>query len=205
MCDYNKGDIMAINIKNKLEVYKKSIEYIKSDFIRYGADISLKNIIKQMLSPTDHCLQYIAFWRLSSTGNRIINKIHKRLSIKYGIQIPPQTKIGYGFYIGHGVGVIINHTTVIGNNCNISQFTTIGSNSGKAAVIGDNVYIGPSVCIVEDIKIGDNVSIGAGAVVVKNIPNNTTVAGVPAKVISYKEPGRFIKNKFMLDAVSASE
>lgn len=121
--------------------------------------------------------------------------MHKHLSVKYGIQIPRTTKIGYGFYIGHGIGIVINGGTVIGNNVNISHFLSIGTNNDKPATIGDNVYIGPNVCIVEDVRVGNNSTIGAGAVVVKDVPDNATVAGVPAKVISYKSPGQFIKNK----------
>lgn len=56
---------------------------------------------------------------------------------------------------------MVNPTAVIGNNCNLSQFTTIGSNYDKAATIGDNVYIGPNVCILEDVHIGSQVTIGA--------------------------------------------
>jgi len=95
------------------------------------------------------------------------------------------------------MSLVINETTVIGNNVNLSQFTTIGSNHGKAATIGDNVYIGPGVCIVEDVVIGNNACIGAGSVVVKDVPENATVAGVPAKVISYKSPGRYIGNRYL--------
>lgn len=116
------------------------------------------------------------------------------------IQIPLETKIGYGFYIGHGGPVIINGTAIIGNNCNISQFTTIGANEGKAAVIGDNVYIGPNVCIVEDVLIKDNVTIGAGSVVCKNLPENATVAGNYAKVLNFNNPGRYIKNRWNIDS-----
>ena len=58
--------------------------------------------------------------------------------------------MNYGLYISHGGPVVVNPSTVIGDNCNLSQFVTIGSNEGKAAVIGDNVYIGPNTCIVED-------------------------------------------------------
>lgn len=116
------------------------------------------------------------------------------------IQIPLETKIGYGFYIGHGGPVIINGTAIIGNNCNISQFTTIGANEGKAAVIRDNVYIGPNVCIVEDVLIKDNVTIGAGSVVCKDLPENATVAGNYAKVLNFNNPGRYIENRWNIDS-----
>jgi serine O-acetyltransferase len=122
--------------------------------------------------------------------------MHKKYFRKYGLQIYPQTKIGYGLYIGHGIGTIISSSAKIGNNCNLSQFTTIGTNHKKAATIGDNVYIGPSVCIVEDVNIENNVTIGAGAVVVKDVPENATVAGVPAKILNYNNPGRYVNNRW---------
>lgn len=99
-------------------------------------------------------------------------------------------------YIGHGFGIVVNSSAIIGNNCNLSQLTTIGANDGKAAVIGDNVYIGPNVCLVENVHIGNNVTIGAGAVVTKDIPDNATAAGVPAKVLNYDNAARYINNKW---------
>jgi len=93
--------------------------------------------------------------------------------------------------------LICNETAVIGNNCNLSQWTTIGSNEGPAAVIGDNVYIGPSCCIVENVIIGNNVTIGAGSIVTKDIPNDATAAGNYARVLNYDRPGRFIANRWI--------
>ncbi len=92
--------------------------------------------------------------------------------------------------------MVINGGTIIGNNVNISQFLNIGTNHNKPAIIGNNVYIGPSVCVVEDVKIGNNSSIGAGAVVTKDVPENATVAGVPAKVLNYKNPGRYVNQRW---------
>jgi len=113
-------------------------------------------------------------------------------------------RIGFGLYIGHGFGTIINPTAVIGNNVNLSQFTTIGSNHGKAAVIGNNTYIGPSVCIVEDVTIGSNCTIGAGAVVTHNIPPNSTAAGVPARIISHKVHP-YVNNRWTLPSANDAQ
>lgn len=184
-----------MNINYSLAV---AIEYIKSDLFRYAGNVSIKKMAIQYVS--NRSFRYSFWLRLSRVNNSLLRFIstlmHKYLSNKYGINIPRIGKIGHGLYIGHHMSIVMNSTTVIGNNCNISQFLTIGSNHGKAATIGDNVYIGPNVCIVEDVVIGDNVTIGAGAVVVKDVPPNSTVAGNPAKVISEKSPGRYILNKW---------
>lgn len=115
------------------------------------------------------------------------------------LQIPKTVKIGYGLYIGHFSSIVINPAAVIGNNVNLSQFLTIGTNNGKAAVIGDNVYIGPNVCIVGDISIGNNVTIGAGSVVTKSIPDNATAVGNYAKVINYDNAGCFVGRRWEID------
>lgn len=114
--------------------------------------------------------------------------------------IPIETSVGYSLYIGHDGSVVINKTAKIGNNCNLSQFTTIGAIDGSATIIGDNCYIGPNVCIVESAYIGDNVTIGAGSVVTKDIPENATVAGNYAKVLNYNSPGRYVNNRWKADS-----
>lgn len=179
---------------------KEIIKYVESDYKRYykysGKSKFFLHTIFHALTCNNHCYAYNIWFRLCKKKNILYPFalfMHYRLTRKYGIQIPIETQIGYGLYIGHGVGIIINGSTIIGNNCNISQFLTIGSNHGTPAVIGDNVYIGPSVCLVENVHIGNNVTIGAGSVVTKDIPANATIAGVPARILNFDNPGRYIK------------
>ena len=179
---------------------KGCIEYIKSDLYRYSGSISFKSFIKIFVLESGFRKMIPIRMAQSQRGGVIciLGKILNLLSRSGSMKINYKTKIGYGLYIGHGGPVIINNTAVIGNNCNISQFLTIGSNKGNAAIIGDNVYIGPSVCIVEDVKIGNNVTIGAGSVVTKDIPDNATACGNYAKVINYNNPARFIRYKWKI-------
>lgn len=171
-------------------------EFLKSDLYRYSGKKSIKSFLD--------CYRKEAGFRFS-VAYRFINSkgLEKIVGIflwvirnKQLIQISRHTKIGYGLYISHGGPVVVNPTTIIGNNCNLSQFVTVGSNEAKAAVIGDNVYIGPNCCIVEDVEIGNNVTIGAGSVVTKNLPENSTCAGNYAKVLNFNNPGRYIQNKY---------
>lgn len=172
-------------------------KYVKSDLYRYYEKCDRLTFIKAFIRNRTFRFQYAL--RMCQTHG--ISKywgyflwVFNRT--KQSIQIPRQTKIGYGLYIGHGGPVVVNQTAVIGNNVNLSQFTTIGSNRRHAAVIGDNVYIGPSVCIVENVTIGNNVTIGAGSVVTKSIPDNATAVGNYAKVINYNNPGRFVNKRW---------
>jgi serine O-acetyltransferase len=116
---------------------------------------------------------------------------------KYGIRIAVKTKIGSGLYIGNYSGIFVNTDVVIGKNFNISMGVGIGeANRGPrkgAAVIGDNVYIGPGARIVGKVKIGNNVAIGANCVVTRDIPDNAVVVGVPGKAISFNGSGDYIQ------------
>ena len=122
--------------------------------------------------------------------------LHNHCRIKYHIDIPPNTDIGPGLYIGHLGDVVVNGRVRIGKNCNLSPGVVIGAaNRGKrrgVPTIGDNVYIAPGAKLVGNITIGDNVAIGANAVVINDLPNNAVAAGNPAQVLSYEGVGGYI-------------
>lgn len=181
---------------------QKIINYIRSDYYRYyGVRVSFLRMFLLALTAKNFGFTYLFWLRLCKNKSilyPVARIMHYRLSRKYGIHIKRETKIGYGLYLGHSIGIVINPGTIIGNNCNLSQFLSIGTNNKTPATIGDNVYLGPNVCVVEDVHIGDNSTIGAGSVVVKDVPANVIVAGVPAKVISSDSNARYIKNKFEL-------
>ena len=172
-------------------------EYVKSDLFRYYGKADFLTFVKGYLLNRTFRFQYALRMCQTSGFSRLWGLFLWRLNrTKKQIQILRNTRIGYGLYIAHGGPVVVHPSTVIGNNCNLSQFTSIGSNEKHAATIGDNVYIGPNVCIVEDVKIGSNVTIGAGSVVTKDIPDNATAAGNYAKVLNYNDPGRYILNRW---------
>ncbi|MCI8674186.1 MAG: serine acetyltransferase [Lachnospiraceae bacterium] len=172
-------------------------DYIKSDLIRYYGKYDALTFFYAYIRNSTFRFQCAFRLCHAKSGAKIIGLFLWMINkTKRTIQLPRQTQVGYGLYIGHGGPVVVNSSTIIGNNCNLSQFTTIGSNEGQAAIIGDNTYIGPNVCIVENVKIGNNVTIGAGSVVTKDIPDNATAVGNYAKVINYDNPGRYIKNRW---------
>ena len=101
--------------------------------------------------------------------------------------IPSSATIGYDSAFAYGgIGVVIHHNAIIGNDCMIGQNITIGGRTGHGGppVIGNNVYIAAGSRVLGGITIGDNVIIGANAVVIKDVPANSVVAGIPAKIIS---------------------
>lgn len=104
-----------------------------------------------------------------------------------GIEIHPGAAIGQGFFIDHGMGVVIGETTIIGDYVLIYQGVTLGGTgkeSGKRhPTLGNNVVVGAGAKVLGNIEIGSNVRIGAGSVVLRNVPSNCTVVGVPGRII----------------------
>lgn len=106
---------------------------------------------------------------------------------KTGIEIHPGARIGKGFFIDHGNGVIIGETAVIGNNVTLYQGVTLGGTGKEQGkrhpTVGDNVMISAGAKVLGSFTIGENSKIGAGSVVLSPVPPNSTVVGVPGRVV----------------------
>ncbi|MDA8443070.1 MAG: serine O-acetyltransferase [Peptococcaceae bacterium] len=116
---------------------------------------------------------------------RLISQFARFLT---GIEIHPGATIGEGLFIDHGTGVVIGETAEVGNNVTIYQGVTLGGTGKEKGkrhpTIGNNVVIGSGARILGSFTVGDNVKIGAGSVVTKAVPPNTTVVGVPGRVVA---------------------
>lgn len=104
-----------------------------------------------------------------------------------GIEIHPAAKIGSGFFIDHGMGVVIGETAEIGENVTIYQNVTLGGTGiqrGKRhPTLGNHVVVGAGAKILGNIRIGSYVKVGAGSVVIHSVPDHCTVVGVPAEIV----------------------
>ena len=114
---------------------------------------------------------------------RLISQIGRLLT---GIEIHPGAKIGIKLFIDHGIGIVIGETATIGDNCTIYHNVTLGG-TGKDKDkrhpdIGNNVMIGAGAKILGPIKVGNNVKIGANSVILSDVPDNSTVVGVPGVI-----------------------
>ena len=104
-----------------------------------------------------------------------------------GIEIHPSAKIGTGFFIDHGMGVVIGETAEVGDFVTLFQGVTLGGTGKERGkrhpTLGNHVVVGAGAKILGGIRIGDNVKIGANSVVLKSVPPNSTVIGIPARII----------------------
>ncbi len=178
-----------------------AVHLIKTDLFRYAGRSTFKSFLKTYLKEPG--FNFLVWLRLgksfkSTPFRYLFRVVLNRKKIRFGIDISPDASIGEGFYIGHFGHIVVNSSTVIGKNCNISQGVTIGiANTGEkkgVPSIGDQVYIAPGAKIIGRIRIGNNVAIGANAVVTNDIPDYSVVVGVPARVVSKDGSVGYIQN-----------
>ncbi len=122
---------------------------------------------------------------------RLLSHVNRFLT---GIEIHPGARIGSGFFIDHGMGVVIGETAEIGENCTLYHGVTLGGTSLKKEkrhpTLGKNVVVGAGAKILGPFTVGDNAIVGAGSVVIRSVPPFSTVVGIPAKVVFQKRRKR---------------
>ncbi len=113
--------------------------------------------------------------------------VSQRAVRKTGIEIHPGARIGKGFFIDHGNGVIIGETTIVGDNVTLYQGVTLGGTGKEQGkrhpTLGNNIMVGAGAKVLGSCTIGDNSKIGAGSVVLSDVPPGSTVVGVPGRVV----------------------
>jgi serine O-acetyltransferase len=182
-----------------MKIYTEDIgilELMKSDLYRYSGKSDPLTFLHNILLNSG--FKY-TFWLRMAKKYKIFRLLWLYYSSKYLIDISPTTNIGKGLYLGHAMGIVIAEQATLGNNCNISQFVTIGVKNRGAykgyPIIGNDVYIGPGAKIIGSVRVGDDVAIGANCVVTKDVPSHAVVVGVPARIVSYNGSESYVDNK----------
>lgn len=166
------------------------IKYIKDEMqIIKDRDPAIKTPLEVFLYPSFRAIiRYrIAHWLFVRKRYFLARWFSQRTVRKTGIEIHPGATIGKGLFIDHGHGVVIGETAIIGDNVTLYQGVTLGGTGkehGKRhPTIGNNVMISAGAKILGSFTIGENSKIGAGSVVLQEVPPNSTVVGVPGRVV----------------------
>ena len=183
----------------------RGITKVKEDIkVIYDNDPAAKNILEVLLCyPGLHALIcYRLAHRLHKWHIPLIPRVISYIArIFTGIEIHPAAQIGRRFFIDHGEGVVIGETSIIGDDVLMYQQVTLGGtgkDTGKRhPTIGNNVILGAGAKILGNIDIGDFVRIGAGSVVIEDVPQHSTVVGIPGRIVqraSLDEDGNLMHN-----------
>lgn len=177
-----------------MRLLKKIFSQIKEDIQTiYEKDPAAENILEVLFCyPGLHALilhriaHKLSYWKIPLIP-RIISNISRFFT---GIEIHPSARIGRRFFIDHGMGVVIGATTIIGDDVLLYQGVTLGGTGNEHGkrhpTLGNNIVVGSGAKILGNIEIGSNSRIGAGSVIVNNVPENSTVVGVPGRIVRQK-------------------
>ena len=160
----------------------------------FERDPAARNIVEVLLTYTG--LHVIIYYSIAHALNQMGMPVVPRLLMTIargltGIEIHPAATIGRGLFIDHGMGVVIGETTVIGKNVTLFQGVTLGGTGKEKGkrhpTLGDNVVVGTGAKVLGNITIGNNSIIGANAVVLRDVPDHSTVVGVPGRIAKIKD------------------
>ena len=166
-------------------------ESVREDFkVVFERDPAVRNVFEIIFCyPGFHAMLFYrlahALWmhKLFFLG-RLVSHLGRFFT---GIEIHPGAQIGHGFFIDHGMGVVIGETAEIGDNCTLYHGVTLGGTSWakekRHPTLKDNVVIGSGAKVLGPFVVGANSKIGSNSVVVKEVPENATVVGIPGKIV----------------------
>ena len=179
-----KGLHMENFIKSIKEEIRADIDAVKSRDPAAKSDIEIMLLYSGVHAILAYRIAHKLYLSNHYFSARAISQAARHLT---GIEIHPGAEIGKGLFIDHGMGVVIGETTVIGDNCTLYQGVTLGGtgkDTGKRhPTLGNNVMVGAGAKVLGPITIEDNCKVAANAVVLKEIPENSTAVGIPAKVV----------------------
>jgi len=166
---------------------KSAREYVASVFDR---DPAAKSWLEVLLCyPGLHALwaHRVNHW-LWTHHLRLLARFCSQVSrLLTGIEIHPGAEIGRRFFIDHGMGVVIGETTIIGDDVTLYQGVTLGGTGKEKGkrhpTLGNNVVVGGGAKILGNVTVGENCRVGAGSVVLSDVPDNSTIVGVPGHII----------------------
>ena len=167
--------------------YKEQVKVIRE------RDPAIKNDLEVLLYPSFRAIySYRKAHKQYLKGHYLRARyISQKAARKTGIEIHPGATIGEGLFIDHGTGVIIGETSVIGDNVTLYQGVTLGGTGKETGkrhpTIGDNVMISAGAKVIGSFTVGENSKIGAGSVVLSEIPPNSTVVGIPGRVVKRED------------------
>ncbi len=166
---------------------KSAREYVASVFDR---DPAAKSWIEVLLCyPGLHALwaHRVNHWLWTHRLRLLARFLSQGSRLLTGIEIHPGAQIGRRFFIDHGMGVVIGETTIIGDDVTLYQGVTLGGTGKERGkrhpTLGNNVVVGGGAKILGNITIGENCRVGAGSVVLNDVPDNSTIVGVPGHII----------------------
>lgn len=156
----------------------------------FDQDPAARNYIEVILTYSGlhaiwaHRIAHAFFKRKFFFIARVISQVSRFFT---GVEIHPGAKIGRRFFIDHGMGVVIGETCEIGDNVTLFQGVTLGGTGKEKGkrhpTIQDNALIATGAKVLGSIVVGENSKVGAGSVVLKDVPPNSTVVGIPGKVV----------------------
>ncbi len=181
-------------------------KFIQSDLYRYTGQINLKSFFKQYCHRGEG-FKFTVWLRIChfSYNHKVLRilvfpfarVLYRHYKYKYGYDIPYECDIGPGLLIYHFGGIIFVPQKC-GKNVTISHTTTVGmkicNGLKKYPVLKDNIYLAPGAKVIGNITVGSNTAVGANSVLLNDTQNNSIIAGIPGKVISYNGSSAYINN-----------